>query len=69
MSVPPVGPLHGLISAGHAAGSALGAFLGGVVFDRFTDYAPLRAGSIGLAVLAGLLALLLPHRAAQPATA
>lgn len=64
-----LGLAMGLISAGHAAGGALGAFLGGVVFDRFTDYAPLWAGSIGLAVLAGLLALLLPRRAAQPAAA
>lgn len=64
-----LGLAMGLISAGHAAGGALGAFLGGVVFDRFTDYAPLWAGSIGLAVLAGLLALALPRRATQSAAA
>ncbi|WP_437374975.1 MFS transporter [Inquilinus limosus] len=64
-----LGLAMGLISAGHAAGGALGAFLGGVVFDRFADYAPLWAGSIGLAVLAGILALLLPRRAPQPAAA
>lgn len=64
-----LGLAMGLISAGHAAGGALGAFLGGVVFDRFADYAPLWTGSIGLAVLAGLLALLLPRRVRQPAAA
>ncbi|OWJ63568.1 MFS transporter [Inquilinus limosus] len=64
-----LGLAMGLISAGHAAGGALGAFLGGVVFDRFSDYGALWAGSIGLAVLAGLLALALPRRAPQPAAA
>jgi predicted MFS family arabinose efflux permease len=65
-----LGLAMGLISAGHAAGAALGAFLGGVVFDRFADYTPLWVASIGLAVLAGVLALLLPRQAAPvPATA
>jgi len=54
-----MGLAMGLISAGHALGGAVGAFLGGWLFDAFARYDWVWLLSIGLAVLAGLLVLML----------
>ena len=67
-----MGLAMGLISAGHSLGGAAGAFLGGWLFDAFARYDWVWILSIGLAVLAGLLALMLrdsppAERAAVPA--
>lgn len=49
----------GLISAGHSVGGAMGAYLGGYVFDNTGHYDLLWQGSLWLAVGAGVLVLLL----------
>ncbi len=54
-----MGLAMGLISAGHAIGGALGAFIGGYVFTTTASYNLVWIGSIWLAVGAGLLALLI----------
>lgn len=69
-----MGLAMGLIAAGHALGGAVGAFLGGWLFDLFARYDWVWLMSIGLAVFAGLLVLLLRDSggmrgAAQPAQA
>lgn len=60
-----MGLAMGLISAGHALGGAVGAFLGGWLFDAFARYDWVWILSIGLAVLAGLLVLLLRDQPPQ----
>jgi len=52
-----MGLAMGLISAGHAIGRAMGAFLGGYIFTATATYDLVWAGSIWLAVGAGLLVL------------
>lgn len=59
-----MGLAMGLISAGHALGGAMGAFVGGYIFTATGNYDLVWTGSIWLAVAAGLLALFLK---AQPA--
>ena len=54
-----MGLAFGLISAGHQVGGALGAFAGGVMFDRFADYDWVWWSSLWLAALAGLLVFLI----------
>lgn len=54
-----MGLAMGLISAGHALGGAMGAFVGGYVFTATGNYDLVWTGSIWLAVAAGLLALFL----------
>jgi MFS family permease len=54
-----MGLAMGLISAGHALGGAMGAFVGGYVFTATGNYDLVWTGSIWLAVGAGLLALFL----------
>jgi MFS family permease len=51
-----MGLAMGIVAAGHALGAALGAFLGGWLFDLFARYDWVWAASIGLSILAGLLA-------------
>ncbi len=58
-----MGLAMGLISAGHAVGGAAGAFLGGWLFDHFARYDWVWIAAVGLAGLAGLLALTLRERA------
>ncbi|MET4127990.1 MFS transporter [Roseovarius sp. MBR-6] len=58
-----MGLAMGMISAGHAIGGAMGAWLGGFVFDTTGGYGILWTGSLWLAVGAGVLVLLLT---AQP---
>jgi MFS family permease len=50
-----MGLAFGLISAGHAIGGALGASLGGYLFDLSQQYALVWWSSFGLAIIAGLL--------------
>ncbi|MFX5884947.1 hypothetical protein ABTE50_19120, partial [Acinetobacter baumannii] len=57
-----MGLTMGLISAGHAVGGAAGAFLGGWLFDQFARYDWVWIAAVGLAGLAGLLALTLRDR-------
>lgn len=54
-----MGLAMGLISAGHALGGAMGAFVGGYIFTATGNYDLVWTGSIWLAVGAGLLALFL----------
>ncbi|MGH2343534.1 MFS transporter [Segnochrobactraceae bacterium EtOH-i3] len=54
-----IGLAMGLISGGHALGGALGAFLGGLLYDMTGAYGWLWIGSLALSVLAGLLVLTL----------
>ncbi len=49
----------GMISGGHALGGALGAFLGGYLFDLFARYSQMWSFAFGAAVLAGLMVFLL----------
>ena len=64
-----MGLAMGLISAGHAVGGAAGAFLGGWLFDQFARYDWVWISAVGLAALAGLLALTLSERRPVAATA
>jgi len=52
----------GLIVGGHQIGGALGAFLGGYLFDLYASYAWLWWSSIGIAVAGGLLVFTLSDR-------
>lgn len=61
-----LGLAMGMISAGHAIGGALGAFLGGYIFELFAEYDWLWLGSIGLAALAGLMVFVLRDQPAPP---
>jgi MFS family permease len=65
-----VGTAMGLISAGHSVGAALGAFMGGYLFDATGGYGWLWSSSFGLALAAAMIAGLVPPRArAAAATA
>ena len=64
----------GLLFAGHSAGGAAGAFLGGYFFDNFQSYDWVWIVSIGLAFLAAILSWMIretrePGRAPEPAAA
>lgn len=64
-----MGLAMGLISAGHAIGGAMGAFLGGYAFTATASYDLVWASSVGLAFGAALLALFLkalPPQAQAP---
>ncbi len=63
-----MGLAFGLISAGHQIGGALGAYLGGVLFDLYARYDWVWWSSLWLAVAAGLLVFLMRDKA-QPALA
>jgi len=45
----------GLLSAGHALGGAVGAFMGGVLYDLFAQYEWVWAASVALAIAAGFM--------------
>jgi MFS family permease len=66
-----MGLAMGLISGGHALGGAVGAFLGGYLFDLFATYTELWWFAFGTAVLAGLMVFMLqenrPIRSLAPA--
>lgn len=57
-----VGTAMGLISAGHSIGAAMGAFMGGYLFDATGGYTWLWSSSFGLALAAAMIAGLVPHR-------
>jgi MFS family permease len=57
-----MGLTMGLLTAGHQAGGALGAFLGGVLYDMFARYDWVWGASIALALTAGLMVLTIPGR-------
>ncbi len=54
-----MGLAMGLISGGHALGGAVGAFLGGYLFDLFARYTEMWWAAFATAVLAGLMVFLL----------
>lgn len=60
-----MGLAFGLISAGHQVGAALGAYMGGYLFDIYAQYAWVWWSSLALAVLAGLMCYLV--REGRPA--
>jgi MFS family permease len=57
-----MGLAFGLISAGHQVGGALGAYLGGYLFDLYAQYAWIWWSSFALAVFAGLMVLAIRER-------
>ncbi len=57
-----MGLAFGLISAGHQIGAALGAYFGGLIFDLYAQYDWVWWSSLGLALLAGFLVLMLRDR-------
>ena len=57
-----MGLAFGLISAGHQIGGALGAYMGGYLFDLYAQYAWVWWSSLALAVLAGLMCYLVRER-------
>jgi len=54
-----MGLAMGLISGGHSLGGAVGAFLGGYLFDLFARYSELWWVAFGTAVIAGLMVYML----------
>lgn len=60
-----MGLAMGMLSAGHSIGGAVGAFLGGYVFDRTAGYDWVWSSSLVLAALAGFIILLMPDRPAS----
>ena len=63
----------GLITGGHALGGAVGAFMGGYLFDLFARYTEMWWAAFGTAVLAGIMVYCLrenrPSRGLVPAAA
>ena len=64
-----MGLAMGLISGGHALGGAVGAFLGGYLFDLFARYAEMWWVAFGTAVVAGLMVYLVKENRPRPAFA
>jgi MFS family permease len=60
-----MGLAMGFLSAGHSLGAAVGAFLGGVLFDLFGRYQWVWAASIALALLAAVLVWTIRESGAQ----
>ena len=52
-----IGLSLGVLAMFHAAGAALGAFLGGVLFDAYAKYDSVWIAAISVAMIAGMLAL------------
>jgi MFS family permease len=61
-----MGLAFGIITAGHQIGAAIGAYLGGYLFDSYASYGWVWWSSVWLAVFAGVLVFLLRERAATP---
>jgi len=55
-----LGVVFGLLSLGHQLGSALGAYLPGVVYDRTGSYAPVFAAAVAVLAGAALACVALP---------
>jgi len=64
-----MGLAMGMISAGHSIGGAMGAFLGGYVFDQTAGYDWVWSSSLVLAALAGFIILTMSNRPAAVAPA
>lgn len=64
-----MGLAFGLISAGHQIGAAVGAYMGGVLFDLYAQYAWVWWSSVAFAVLAGLLCYMIRERQPEAAPA
>ena len=63
-----MGLAMGVLSAGHAGGAALGAFLGGWLYDLFATYDWVWTAAFALAILAGLMVFTIrENRFAEPA--
>jgi MFS family permease len=54
-----MGLAMGLISGGHALGGAVGAFMGGYLFDLFARYTEMWWVAFGTAILAGVMVFML----------
>lgn len=64
-----MGLAMGMIAAGHSIGGAIGAFLGGYLFDLYARYDWIWLSSLGLALLAGFIVFQLKDQpVATPAT-
>ncbi len=61
-----IGLSLGVLAMFHAAGGALGAFLGGVLYDAFSKYDWVWISAIALALLAGLLVLTIRENRPTP---
>jgi len=61
-----LGVVFGLLSLGHQLGSALGAYLPGVVHDRVGSYAPVFAAAVAALAGAALACVALPPARRQP---
>jgi predicted MFS family arabinose efflux permease len=60
----------GLLTAGHQLGAALGASVGGYLFDRYSVYDGVWLSSFALALIAGMRVFFIKDRAhASPALA
>jgi MFS family permease len=64
-----MGLAFGFISAGHQIGAAVGAYMGGVLFDLYAQYGWVWWSSVALAVLAGLMCYAIRERQARPLAA
>jgi len=64
-----MGLAMGLISAGHSIGGAIGAYLGGALFDLYARYDGTWWSALALTLLAGLIVFLLKDRRAATAAA
>jgi len=62
-----MGLAFGFISAGHQIGAAVGAFMGGVLFDLYAQYVWVWWSSVALALLAGVMCYVI--REGRPAAA
>lgn len=56
-----LGLVMGLMTTGHSIGGALGAYLGGAVFDAFGTYVWVWLSALALAILGGALAYSIPE--------
>jgi len=61
-----LGVVFGLLSLGHQLGSALGAYVPGVVYDRTGSYAPVFAAAVVVLAGAALFCVTLPPAHRQP---
>ena len=64
-----MGLAFGFISAGHQIGAAVGAYMGGVLFDLYAQYGWVWWSSVALAVLAGLMCYVIRERQPSPLVA
>lgn len=63
-----IGLSLGVLAMFHAAGGALGAFLGGVLYDMFAKYDFVWVAAISVAMIAGILVLTIREDRGEPST-